>query len=83
MKVAIITDQHFGVKKGSKIYHDYFQRFYDEVFFQIEENFVDDIDIDQYKTTGAKGIVESIQVHIVAFFVFEVRIDAKIWIDNA
>jgi len=33
MKVAIITDQHFGVKKGSKIYHDYFQRFYDEVFF--------------------------------------------------
>ena len=34
--------------------------FYDEVFFQIEENFVDDIDIDQYKTTGAKGIVESI-----------------------
>lgn len=33
MKVAIITDQHFGVKKGSKIYHDYFQKFYDEVFF--------------------------------------------------
>ena len=33
MKVAIITDQHFGVKKGSKIYHDYFKKFYDEVFF--------------------------------------------------
>jgi len=40
MKVAIITDQHFGVKKGSKIYHDYFQRFYDEIFFPTleEEN---------------------------------------------
>ena len=33
MKVAIITDQHFGFKKGSKLYHDYFQKFYDEVFF--------------------------------------------------
>ena len=33
MKVAIITDQHFGLKKGSKIYHEYFQKFYDEIFF--------------------------------------------------
>ena len=33
MKVAIITDQHFGFKKGSRLYHDYFQKFYDEVFF--------------------------------------------------
>lgn len=34
--------------------------FYEEVFFQINENFVDDIDLDQYKTTGAKSVVESI-----------------------
>jgi DNA repair exonuclease SbcCD nuclease subunit len=33
MKVAIITDQHFGFKKGSKLYHDYFLKFYEEVFF--------------------------------------------------
>tara|TARA_Y100001973_G_scaffold95858_1_gene149858 strand:+ start:231 stop:1268 length:1038 start_codon:yes stop_codon:yes gene_type:complete len=33
MKVAIITDQHIGFKKGSKLYHDYFLKFYDEVFF--------------------------------------------------
>ena len=33
MKVAIITDQHFGFKKGSKIWLDYFQKFFDEVFF--------------------------------------------------
>ena len=33
MKVAMITDQHFGFKKGSRLYHDYFQKFYDEVFF--------------------------------------------------
>ena len=33
MKVAIVTDQHFGFKKGSKFYHDYFLKFYNEVFF--------------------------------------------------
>jgi len=33
MKVAIITDQHFGFKKGSKLFHEYFQKFYEEVFF--------------------------------------------------
>jgi len=38
MKIAIITDQHFGVKKGSKIYHDYFQKFYNEVFFPTLED---------------------------------------------
>ena len=38
MKVAIITDQHFGFKKGSKLYLDYFQKFYDEIIFpKIEE----------------------------------------------
>ena len=33
MKVAIITDQHFGFKKGSKLFHEYFQKFYEEIFF--------------------------------------------------
>ena len=39
MKVAIITDQHFGARKGSKNLHDYFGKFYEDVFFPyIEEN---------------------------------------------
>tara|TARA_R100001082_G_scaffold109823_1_gene87942 strand:+ start:513 stop:1559 length:1047 start_codon:yes stop_codon:yes gene_type:complete len=33
MKIAIITDQHFGARKNSKLFHDYFLRFYDDVFF--------------------------------------------------
>ena len=33
MKIAIITDQHFGARKGSKIFHDYFLKFYNDVFF--------------------------------------------------
>ena len=33
MKVAIITDQHFGARKNSKLFHDFFGKFYEEVFF--------------------------------------------------
>ena len=32
MKIAIITDQHFGCSKNSKLFHDYL-RFYEDVFF--------------------------------------------------
>jgi DNA repair exonuclease SbcCD nuclease subunit len=39
MKVAIITDQHFGARKGSKYLHDHFKLFYENVFFPyLEEN---------------------------------------------
>ena len=44
MKVAIITDQHFGFKKGSKLWLDYFQKFYDDIFFPtLEKHGIDTI----------------------------------------
>ena len=33
MKIAIITDQHFGARKGSVLFHEYFQKFYEDIFF--------------------------------------------------
>ena len=33
MKIAIITDQHFGARKNSKFFHDYFLKFYNDIFF--------------------------------------------------
>jgi DNA repair exonuclease SbcCD nuclease subunit len=42
MKVAIITDTHYGARKGSKYIHDYFELFYNNVFFPaLEENNVE------------------------------------------
>ena len=33
MKIGIITDTHYGARKGSKLFHDYFEQFYKDVFF--------------------------------------------------
>jgi len=44
MKIAIITDQHFGARKGSKDFHAYFKKFYDNVFFPyLEEHKIDTV----------------------------------------
>ena len=32
-RVAIITDTHFGIRKGNQVFHDYFEKFYSETFF--------------------------------------------------
>ena len=33
MKVAIITDTHYGARKSSTLFHNYFEQFYNDVFF--------------------------------------------------
>jgi len=39
MKIAIITDTHYGARKGSKLFHDYFELFYKNVFFPTLEQY--------------------------------------------
>ena len=44
MKLAIITDTHAGARKGSKHLHDYFEKFYTDIFFpSLEEHQIDTI----------------------------------------
>lgn len=39
MKIAIITDTHYNFKKANKNFHDYFAKFYNNIFFPyLEEN---------------------------------------------
>jgi len=39
MKIAIITDSHYGARKGSKLFQDYFELFYKNVFFPTLEQY--------------------------------------------
>ena len=32
--IGIITDQHFGLRKGSKVFHDYMEEFYNNTFMK-------------------------------------------------
>jgi len=44
MKIAIITDQHFGARKGADYIHNYFKKFYDNIFFPyLEKNKIDTV----------------------------------------
>jgi hypothetical protein len=44
MKIALITDQHFGVRNDSTQFHNYYEKFYSEVFFPtLEERGIKDI----------------------------------------
>ena len=49
MKIAIITDQHFGCRKNSKLFHDYFLKFYNDIFFPtLEKEGINTIDGSNY-----------------------------------
>ena len=42
MKIAIITDQHFGARNDSTQFLDFYQKFYEETFFpKLEEEGID------------------------------------------
>ena len=81
MRVAIITDTHYGARKGSKHLHDYFELFYKNIFFpSLEEEGIDTIihmgdvfdsrkSIDYYSLEWAKRVVfepmKKYQVHAI------------------
>jgi DNA repair exonuclease SbcCD nuclease subunit len=33
MKIGLITDTHYNFRKANKVFHEYFAKFYDEIFF--------------------------------------------------
>jgi UDP-2,3-diacylglucosamine pyrophosphatase LpxH len=39
VKVGLICDSHYGARKGSKLFHDYFELFYKNVFFPTLEQY--------------------------------------------
>ena len=44
MKIAVITDTHYGARKGADYIHSYFKKFYDNVFFPyLEKHNIDTI----------------------------------------
>lgn len=44
MKVAVISDSHFGARGDSQIFMDYFRKFYEEIFFPtLQERGIDTI----------------------------------------
>ena len=44
MRVAIITDTHYGCRKGSRLFHDYFEQFYKNIFFPtLEQQGIDTV----------------------------------------
>ena len=44
MKIALVTDQHFGARNDSKKIADHMQKFYDEVFFpEIDKRGIDTV----------------------------------------
>ena len=69
MKIAVITDTHYGARKGSKHLHEYFEKFYKDIFFpELEKNNIDTIihmgdifdsrkSIDYYSLEWAKRVV--------------------------
>ena len=39
MRIGIITDTHINFKKGNQIFHDYFEKFYKNIFFPTLEKY--------------------------------------------
>ncbi len=44
MKIALVTDTHFGARSDSQAFDAYFKKFYDEVFFpELDKRKIQDV----------------------------------------
>ena len=61
MTVALITDQHLDGRKGSLAFWNYFEKFYEEIFFPTLERqgITEIIDLGIHLTTGRALILMS------------------------
>ena len=65
MKVAVINDQHFGVRGDSPLFLDYFEKFYNTVFFpELDARGIDTVlglgDVfDRRKHTGSATLLRA------------------------
>ena len=68
MKIALITDQHFGARNSDQRFSDYFRSFYDEQFFPyLEEHGIDTVidlgdTFDSRKYVNYKSLLDSKQM---------------------
>ena len=78
MKIALITDQHLDGRKGSLAFWNYFQKFYDDIFFPtIEKEGVDTI-IDLGDTFDNRKTIDFNTFHRVRDNYFERLKDYKV-----
>jgi len=44
MKICLLGDTHFGIRNDSKVFHEYYEKFYDEIFFPyLKQNGIDTV----------------------------------------
>ncbi len=78
MKIALITDQHFGGKQDSQTFCDYIERFYTNQFFPyLKENNISTV-IDLGDTFDRRKYVNFQTLHRVKQFYFDVLMENDI-----
>ena len=71
MKIALITDTHFGARGDSALFHEYFMKFYDNIFFPTLEKEGIDTVIDLGDTFDNRKSVDFNTYHRVRENYFE------------
>ena len=71
MRIALINDTHWGARKGSKLFHDYFELFYKNVFFPTLEQYGIDTIIHMGDAFDSRKSIDYQSLEWAKRFVFE------------